>query len=294
MTYAHILLFTLLGGAWVVILILWIRDKNPSNLVSFEKKYFIINNAVLYALSFNLIFFIQELFLVLGKKSLGLTSYLYHNNHNWDGSDPRTDLMQGSGALAIFITAIFCLILLLFNRKSSKWIKVLLLWLTFHGFMQSLPQIIIGVVSPSTDVGLALDYMGLSLNVKLIISTISAGTVILIARFLSHYIVELAPQMELVNNSRRRIKFLILIALLPALLGAILSIPFRLPPVSQIIAPFIVTIMALPWMITGSSTNKSITLVENEIGKKVIWAAVIALILLLLFFQLVLAPGLKF
>ena len=50
----------------------------------------VINSAVLYALAFNLIFFIQELFLTLGKRWLGLKAVLYHNNHNWFGTHSST------------------------------------------------------------------------------------------------------------------------------------------------------------------------------------------------------------
>jgi hypothetical protein len=74
---------------------------------------------VLYALAFNIIFFIQELFLALGKRWLGLKAVLYHNNHNWYGEHPMDDLAQGYGAVAIFITAVICFIIAENNEKFT-------------------------------------------------------------------------------------------------------------------------------------------------------------------------------
>ena len=64
----------------------------------------IINFAVLYALAFNVVFFFQELFLVLPKAFMpGLRPTLFHNDHSWEGTNRAVELAQGSGALAIFI-----------------------------------------------------------------------------------------------------------------------------------------------------------------------------------------------
>src|SRR5262245_15805300 len=46
-------------------------------------------SALTYALAFNLVFFLQELALVVPKAlTPGLTATLYHNNHNWEGENP--------------------------------------------------------------------------------------------------------------------------------------------------------------------------------------------------------------
>ena len=76
-----------------------------------------IGSALLYTLAFNLTFFIQELFLVVPKAlTPGLRPTLFHNNHSWEGTHPLASLFQGTGALAIFISAIVCMLLL---RGSS-------------------------------------------------------------------------------------------------------------------------------------------------------------------------------
>ena len=77
------------------------RNLNVSKKSSYHTV--LINSAVLYAIAFNFIFFLQELFLVLGKKAIGLKAYLYHNNHSWDGVNPMASLMQGSGVWEAFV-----------------------------------------------------------------------------------------------------------------------------------------------------------------------------------------------
>lgn len=73
----------------------------------------VVNSAVVYALSSNLIFFIQELSLVLPKAMTpGLRPTLFHNNHTWSGDNPLAPLLQGTGVLAIMITGLICLTLL--------------------------------------------------------------------------------------------------------------------------------------------------------------------------------------
>lgn len=119
----------------LVIPLLWgiygfIRTKNESKAkLRYRGFALVINSAVLYALAFNLIFFIQELFLALGKRWLGLRAVLYHNNHNWYGEHPMDDLAQGYGAVSIFITAIICFIIARAMKNSQHWIQLFFLWM---------------------------------------------------------------------------------------------------------------------------------------------------------------------
>ena len=122
-----------------------------------------INSALLYALAFNLIFFIQELFLVLPKAlTPGLRPTLFHNNHSWQGENPLASLFQGTSALAIFLTAVACALLLRRRPDRSVALRLFLIWMAYNGFFQSLPQVVIGAINPQNDVGMAMDYLGLS------------------------------------------------------------------------------------------------------------------------------------
>ena len=119
-----------------------------------------ITSALLYALAFNLIFFIQELFLVLPKAlTPGLRPTLFHNNHRWEGDNPLASLFQGTGALATLITGLICAFLLKRRVGRSSAMRLFLIWMAYNGFMQSLPQVVVGSIEPQNDVGMAMEYL---------------------------------------------------------------------------------------------------------------------------------------
>jgi len=299
MAYLHLLFSILLIGPWALMLAGLIKGRkaqpviDPKGIPRRNKWNMILNMAVLYALSFNIVFFIQELFLALGKRWLGLPAYLYHNNHGWEGTHPMTDLAQGLGALAIFFFGIICLIILYRIRHSKHWINPLIFWLTFHGLIQSLPQISSGVVAPFSDVGLAMDYLGFSLGIKLILSAVTIGAIIISGLSLGGYFIQYATDFRFVNDPIKRMKFIFLFAFLSAAIGVVLIIPFRILPWHQATAPVMITIIGLPWLVVGGMIKRNSALSENQVQQKILIIPIVFLILLLIFFQLVLAPGVR-
>ncbi|MBK3520059.1 hypothetical protein [Carboxylicivirga marina] len=264
----------------------------PKGIVAFTS---LINSAVLYALAYNLVFFLQELFLVLGKKALGLEAYLYHNNHTWEGEHPLMSLMQGSGALAIFLIGLICLIIYRFIANSpSNW-KLLILWLAFHGLVQSLPQVTVAYLAPETDLGEALvGYLNLSQPLLIALAIMCILTIPMINIWFSRLLLEFASRDDDLNNPRARFKYIQFIAVGAAFLGSILVIPFRVPPISQAITPLFVFVVSIPWIWSSANVAKHIKHTPNRINEKIYWTPIVLLILLLIFFQLVLAPGVKF
>src|SRR5258708_25965187 len=104
-----------------------------------------IASMLLYALAFNLTFIIQELFLVIPKAlTPGLRPILFHNNHTWAGENPLASLFQGTGALAIFVTGLICALLVRHRPARSAGARLFLIWMAYNGFLQSLPQVVIG------------------------------------------------------------------------------------------------------------------------------------------------------
>ena len=273
----------------------WIKYKRidaPKVAINYAT---MINSAVFFALAFNIIFFLQEVFLVLGKKALGLQSFLYHNNHTWVGDHPMASLMQGSGALAIFLTGLICLVIFQFIRNSGSIWKLLVLWLAFHGLIQSIPQVTIGYLSPNTDVGQALvEYLKLSEPLLIFLAIASAIAMALVSIWFSRYLLEFAPVDTDLKNPKVKFKYIRLIAVGAAIIGSILVIPFRIPPIGQAATPFIVSAFSVPWVWAAAGASKPIRHVPNRINEKVYWGPIVFLVLLLIFFQLVLAPGVEF
>ncbi len=253
----------------------------------------IINSAVLYALTFNLLFFVQELFLALGKRWLGLKAYLYHNNHNWDGEHPMERLAQGYGAVAILITGIICLVIARGMKTSAHWLQLFFLWMSFQGFAQSIPQFISAKTSPDTDTGQAFTYLGIGDTAGLIIAIAGILIMLVISANFSRYLLQLAPSSGHTAQSKERFGFLFKIAIVASLIGIALIIPFRIMPWSRAFAPIGVTLISIPMVFANAWKVNAVKPINNDINKKVFPAPIVILIIVLLIFQLILAKGIE-
>jgi hypothetical protein len=267
--------------------------KAAKNKIAYPGIALIINSAVLYALAFNLIFFIQEFFLALGKRWLGLKAVLYHNNHNWYGSHPMEGLAQGYGAAAIFITAIICFIIARTMKNSKHWVQLFFLWIAFQGFAQSIPQFITAFMAPDTDTGQAFTYLGLSQTTGWIISITGIALMLFIGSLFTKYLLQLAPSASITENAGSRFGYLLRIALVASVIGVILIIPFRIMPWDRATAPVFVTLLSIPMVFAHAWKIKPLAPISSDINKKVFIVPIVMLILLLLIFQLILAKGVE-
>lgn len=295
MIILKILFASLLIGPLLWGILNWLRFRKysrPQERVNIATP---INSAVMYALAFNVIFFLQELFLVIGKKSLGLEAYMSHNDHNWSGDHPMATLMQGSGALAIFIIGLLCLGIFQVLRKSQGIWKLLFLWLAFQGLIQSIPQVAVAYFDPNTDVGQALvGYLQLGQPTLMILTFLSILSTALLSIWFSTPLLEFAPVSFNFDNPRAKFKYLGFIAFGAGLLGSLLVVPFRIPPLTQAITPFIVFAFSVPWVWASGTLNKQANPRSNRINDQIYWGPIALLVLLFIFFRLVLAPGINF
>ncbi len=252
-------------------------------------------SALLYTLAFNSIFFIQELFLVLPKAlTPGLRPTLFHNNHTWEGEHPMAGLFQGTGALATFLTAITC-VLLLRRGSGRSSVRLFLIWMAYNGFFQSLPQVIIGAVNPGNDVGMAMDYFELSTTAKTVAAFVALVAIPAAALCLTRPLLCLAEDPAYVADARARTRFVFQVATLPALAAIVLIIPFRVPRnlIEVAALPVVVTLIGIAWMQAGAWCIRDVK-AGGSWGKGSIAYPLAAVAMLLLVFQLVLRPGIRF
>ena len=128
-------------------LVLGRREASPAGAPARWDWTLTLRSTLLYALAFNLTFFIQELFLVLPKAlTPGLRPTLFHNNHRWEGEHPLAGLFQGTGALATVATAIVCLWLLRRDAGRSANTRLFLVWMAYCGLFMAPPQVAIGAL----------------------------------------------------------------------------------------------------------------------------------------------------
>lgn len=295
MNLTPVFFIILLGGPIVWGLRNWQKYKSHSVPKRGASKATLINSAVCYALAFNFIFLLQEVFLVLGKKSLGLRSFLYHNNHTWEGAHPMASLMQGAGALAIFIVGLICLAAFLFLRHTKSILKLFFLWMAFQGLMQSIPQVMIAYVDPGTDLGEALvGYWHLDEYLLLFLAFGSVMAIAVGSVWFSGPLLGFMPIEADTGNHKVKMKYMGHIALGGALAGSLLVVPFRVPPLSQAIAPLMVYAISIPWTWSAAAMRQPMAHAPTAMNEKIYWGPIIMLALLLVFFQMVLAPGLAF
>jgi hypothetical protein len=255
-----------------------------------------IQSTLVCVCAFNLIFFVQELFLVLPKAlTAGLRPTLFHNNHSWEGRNPLAKLFQGTGALATLAVAVSCAIWLKQRPPRSITTRLFVLWMIFHGCFEALPQFVIGAVLPQNDVGMAMEYFHLSQAAKAGTALIALCAIVAVAIALIGPFLELASSTEQVNSPRKRMRFIFRGVILPALLAIPLVIPFRIPgAIDQVvIAPVIMTVTGIVWMQAASWCVRAAPRGESLTPYSLVWV-ITALLVQLLAFQLVLRPGIHF
>jgi hypothetical protein len=256
-----------------------------------------IASALLYALAFNLTFIIQELFLVIPKAfTPGLRPILFHNNHSWTGSNPLASLFQGTGALAIFVTGLLCTLLLKHRPARSAGGRLFLIWMAYNGFLQSLPQVVIGAVEPQNDVGMAMDYLHFSVAAKTAAALTALIAIAAAALSLRGPFLSLVEHVGDAGSRRTRTAFMFRVATLPALAAILLIIPFRVPRnwVEVVGVPAVVTLIGIAWVQAGAWVGPPTSGSKSASGSTPIACALGALLILLLVFQFVLRPGVRF
>lgn len=247
-----------------------------------------------YALAFNLVFFWQELFLVLPKAMVpGLRPTLFHNNHDWSGSDPIAELLQGTGALAIFVLGVACAALLARRPPQATTTRLLVFWLAFHGLFMSLAQVVVGAMVPQNDVGRAMTWLGFGAPGKTAAAFAALGLIVAAATWLTPRLVEMASRMERIDGGARRSGFVFATGALPAIVGTLLILPFRAPghPIEVAVVPAAVGVIGLGWIQAGAWRASATP--RGQAAPAILWP-LLALAALLAIFQIVLRPGIAF
>lgn len=253
-------------------------------------------SALLYTVAFNLVFFIQELFLVLPKAfTPGLQPTLFHNNHLWQGEHPLASLFQGTGVLATFLLGSICLLLLRQGMGRSLASRLSLIWIGYCGVFMALPQVVVGALSSGSDVGMAMEYFKLDANAKAVAALLALAIIPFFARGFSRHLLGLASQPAQLVDAGARSRFIFQVATLPALLAMVLILPFRVPRewLEVVFLPLVVFLAGMPWIQSGAWRLRGE--VPGTLSKPSTLAyPLVAAGALLLVFQLVLRPGIRF
>ena len=273
------------------------RTRNESNAAAADWDWRLIAlSTLLYTLAFNLVFFVQELFLVLPKAfTPGLRPTLFHNNHLWQGEHPLASLFQGTGVLATFLLGSIGLLLLRWGAGRSLAARLLLVWVAYCGVFMALLQVVVGALSSGSDVGMAMEYFQLGANAKAISALLALAIIPFFAREFSRQLLGLASQPAQLASAGARSRFVFQVATLPALLAMVLILPFRVPRewLEVVFLPLAVFIAGMPLIQSGAWRLRDV--VPSALSTRFSLAhPLAAAVVLLLVFQLVLRPGIRF
>lgn len=251
---------------------------------------------LLFVLAFNLTFFIQELFLVLPKAfTPGLRVTLFHNNHSWEGEHPLAKLFQGAGASATAIVALVCIGLLRWNAARSTTLRLFLIWMAYCGLFMALPQVAIGALSDGSDVGMAMNYLGWSAASRTVAALVSLALVAPIARWLTHAMLGLANSDAQIATAGARTRFVFWTATLPVVAAIVPILAFRVPRewIEVVLPPIVIGWIGVVWMQAGAWRIRDAEAKSDADERSSFWP-LLAVLLLLLIFQCVLRPGIRF
>ncbi len=271
------------------------RSEPPTTVVAWDWRLAALS-ALLFIVAFNLVFFVQELFLVLPKAfTPGLRPTLFHNNHLWEDEHPLASLFQGTGALATFLLGSICLLLLRQGAGRSLATRLFLIWVAYCGVFMALPQVVVGALSSGSDVGMAMEYFHSGANAKAIVALLALAAVPLFAREFSRHLLGMASQPAQLAGAGMRSRFIFQVATLPALLATALILPFRVPRewLEVVFLPLIVFMAGMSWIQSGAWRLRDV--VPRDLSRAFTLAyPLVAVVALLLVFQLVLRPGIRF
>ncbi|WP_129793554.1 hypothetical protein [Sphingosinicella sp. CPCC 101087] len=255
-----------------------------------------LRSSLLYALTFNIVFFIQELFLVVPKAlAPGIHPVLYHNNHAWEGDHPLASLFQGTGAVATLLTGLLFAVLARAGAGQSSNTRLFIVWMAYHGLFMALTQVVIGAILPANDVGMAMDYLQMSPAAKAAAALVALVAMIAAGLALTRPLLALADDAGRIAAPGARSGFMLRIATLPALAAILLIVPFRMPreAIEVVLPPLIVTVAGIGWIQANAWRTAGIAAGARSLAGSLV-GPLVSLMILLLVFQFVLRPGIAF
>jgi hypothetical protein len=257
--------------------------------------WLVLVSALFCTLAFNLTFFVQELLLTLPKAFVpGVHVRLYHNNHNWTGEHPILPLLQGTGGVADLAVGLIFAALLPGAGAHSMTARLFLFWMAFQGLYQGLSQFAIGALVPGNDMGMAFGWLGLTPAAKMGMLALGLVGSVLAGFWLGRRAIALLATTGETLNAGPRMGFLFFAVVLPALIAGALLIPFRFPRnmIELTIFPTVLMLFGALWVVIGGALSPTAPRPAHPAPSLAVPLA--ALILVLLFFQFALRPGIAF
>jgi hypothetical protein len=140
---------------------------------------------------------------------------------------------------------------------------------------------------------MAMDYLQLSPMAKTISALAALAVMPMAARLLCRLMLGLADNPARIATAGARTRFVFQVATLPIIIGTVLVIPFRVPreAIEVVLLPVLVALIGTAWMQAGAWRLR---VQARGTGAGSNGPLLLAVVALLLVFQLLLRPGIAF
>lgn len=219
---------------------------------------------------------------------LGGDAVLYNNRVEFIGA---TDLAWAGGFVLCLLVGLFALFVYPTQRGHGVS-RLVLLWMLLHVLRQALTQAVLLPFDADSSLALAAETLELPPGLDIVIAAGGGIGLLLIALASAAAFLAYTPHRRLVSDGRKRLIFVLWMAVIPAVVSAFAAIPFFLPDSEGLVLPglpiaalmFLVTLLAAP----GTT---SVVGPEDERTTPWPWGLAVFLLVLLIFFLGVLQGG---
>ena len=255
----------------------------------------IFEATVMFALALTITTILHELAHALAGVALGSQPILHDTFVEHHDLSPGGEALTAvAGPLFSLIQGVLFFLVLPKMHPFSSLAQQFVLWMAIHGLVNFFGYLINAPFAPHGDIGAVARYLELPRTVQFLLLAAGVAANILIGIIATKPLLELAPSPELISASSARMDYVMHAAIAPWLLGAAIVILVRYPP------RFAITVIypAVSGLFAIVSWEHAATLSDVEsqavlANRGALWPWIIVLVLLLVLFRFVLAPGVR-
>lgn len=219
---------------------------------------------------------------------LGGDAVLYNNRVEITGA---TDIVWAGGFLLCLIVG-FIALFVYPTQRGHGIPRLTLLWMVVHVLRQALGQAVTLPFDADSPLALAYATLDAPAGLDMVIAAGGGVGLLLVALAAASAFLAFTPHRKLISNGRKRITFVLWIALIPAAASVFLAIPFFLPDTESLVIGSL-PLTAVMFLATLAAAPGTTTVQGPEDRRTTPWpyGLGITLIVILLFYLTVLQGG---
>ena len=262
-----------------------------------EKQIIALNSTVLYVIAFLITTIIHEFSHALAGVINASDPVLHHNFVEHLSSSHLSTLQKVSIALAGPVSSLLQGLLagaLFLKSKKKTPLQLFFLWLSVLGFSNFLGYLMTGSLFQVGDIGKVYHLLDVPLFIQITLAVFGSGILLLIAYKITVPFLQFSYRQNWINEPQSRKNFSFLIIILPWIIGSTIITILYLPIIAiiSIIYPIMSgMVFIFPWQNAQRISN--VELSDNKEIGKLLYSLYFSLVVLIIVFRLILAPGIR-